>query len=1472
MQGFRDRTSSSSAGSRLLAAAVLLLAYGGAAAAPIPFVCSNNFYIVQGSNTSVTLNTVNIGTKTLTPVGSSTTTLYNGIGFRPQDGFIWGSDGATANKIVQVDSGGNLNVLPLTGGITLSNSGDVNPVTGLYYNGAGNGTTLYEVNVAASPNPALVRTLTLSQKIGFDMAFSPLSGNAYTVYQGQLYSFAIPGSGTAVTVNGPILTTGVALPAGDTYGAAFFDQNGIFYPYDNKGTLYRINVNAFPATVSIAASGLPNVANNDGAWCAAAPNMTKDASPRAIAPGGTTTYTFTINNILAATNVTFTDTLPAGLTFVPGTVSPTTVAGGTPALSGGNATLTIPGMTLAGTTSYTFTIQAQAANTASGDYPNQANLIGTIYGGNAQVSAVSSDPTLLAPYQPTVISVAVPSLGLAKTSNGPWIVGQVAPQPTFTLTVTNSGTAATSGTITVLDTLPTGISAASGTYSGWTCTVAGQSVSCTSTASIPAAGGTSSIAIPVAVGAAAAGSVTNNASVGGGADPNNGGSPPTPGSCVGGDPHCASTSTTVNLPQLTVTKSASPVSFAVGGTGTYSLTVGNAGTASTAGNITITDALPSGITTTATPSGVGWNCSASTPTNVSCTTAAVLTAGGSAPVISVPVAIAVGTASPAVNTAAATGGGDTTCPGAAHCFDQISTTVNAPQLQVTKTANGPWTVTQSGAAYTLTVTNAGAVATTGTITVLDTMPAGITPSQASPFTSGSWTCNFSSPTLTCTSVASIAATSGTSTISVSVNVAAAAIPNVTNQASVGGGGDPNNGGTPPAPGSCTGGDPHCGSATTTVNNPGVPTIAKAFGVPSIPVNGVTTLTLNITNPNTNTTLSNVSVSDSFPSGMSVASPAGATNSCGGTFAPVPGNTTISLSGGALAAGSSCTLVVNVTDASAGTAVNTTGPISSNESGNGGSASASLSVVAPPSISKAFNPTSIPVNGTSTLTLSITNPNAAQSLSGVAFTDTFPAGMTIASPSSASNTCGGTLTATTGANSINLAGGTIAAGSACSISVSVTDNTVGSANNTTGAVSATESGAGSPSNTATLTVNGVPQLTIAKAASPNPFVAGQAASYTITVSNSATATAASSGNIVVTDTLPAGISLTSASGANWSCTGTTTLSCTYTGIIAIGTSSSVLTLNVAVAANASNGNNAAIMSGGGDPTCPGGANCSSSVTVPVVAPKLSMAKSGPAAATLGVAYNYTLTLTNSGTAATTAAATVTDTVPAGLTINTAAGCTIAGQLVTCTVPSGLGFTAPSNTAVFTINVTPTASATSPVANTAEVSGGGDPNCTVGTPCVSPPVTTTLTAPVLQIVKTGPATATAGGNIVYTIQVTNSGTADATNATLTDPAPGGLTFVSVGTPCAGGFPCNLGTVAIGQSITIPAVTFSIAGSVTGTITNTATVTSDQTAQSSSSASTTVAAPAPIVPTPIDARWMLLTMLALLGLVGVVRRARD
>ena len=184
------------------------------------------------------------------------------------------------------------------------------------------------------------------------------------------------------------------------------------------------------------------------------------------------------------------------------------------------------------------------------------------------------------------------------------------------------------------------------------------------------------------------------------------------------------------------------------------------------------------------------------------------------------------------------------------------------------------------------------------------------------------------------------------------------------------------------------------------------------------------------------------------------------------------------------------------------------------------------------------------------------------------------------------------------------------------------------------------------------------------------------------------------------------------------------------------------------------------------------------------------------------------------------------------------------------------------------------------NYASVDPTGGPNPPVPGPVCAPATscgsaTTTVAVPNLQIVKTGPATATAGADIVYTITVTNIGAGSATNAMLTDPAPSGLTFVSAGGQCAGSpLPCNLGTLNSGQSITVPAVTFSIAAGFSGTIINTASVTSDQTTQTSSSASTVVpnGTGGTVEPTPLDARWMLLAMMSLLAGAGAWRmRAR-
>ncbi|MBL8257920.1 MAG: hypothetical protein JNJ62_15055, partial [Pseudoxanthomonas mexicana] len=61
------------------------------------------------------------------------------------------------------------------------------------------------------------------------------------------------------------------------------------------------------------------------------------------------------------------------------------------------------------------------------------------------------------------------------------------------------------------------------------------------------------------------------------------------------------------------------------------------------------------------------------------------------------------------------------------------------------------------------------------------------------------------------------------------------------------------------------------------------------------------------------------------------------------------------------------------------------------------------------------------------------------------------------------------------------------------------------------------------------------------------------------------------------------------------------------------------------------------------------NNSSTVNVAVVSPQLTLLKTASSANfTVGVAASYTLQVSNTGTAATTAAVTVSDTIPTGLT--------------------------------------------------------------------------------------------------------------------------------------------------------------------------------------------------------------------------------
>jgi uncharacterized repeat protein (TIGR01451 family) len=107
-----------------------------------------------------------------------------------------------------------------------------------------------------------------------------------------------------------------------------------------------------------------------------------------------------------------------------------------------------------------------------------------------------------------------------------------------------------------------------------------------------------------------------------------------------------------------------------------------------------------------------------------------------------------------------------------------------PDLVLTKQHGGSFAQGQRGAAYTLTARNAGTAATTGTVTVTDTLPSGLT---ASAISGAGWTCSLSG--LQCTRSDALAAGSSYPSITLTVNVAVTSPASVTNSATVSGGGD-----------------------------------------------------------------------------------------------------------------------------------------------------------------------------------------------------------------------------------------------------------------------------------------------------------------------------------------------------------------------------------------------------------------------------------------------------------------------------------------------------------------------------------------------------------------------------------------------------------------------------------------------------------------------------------------------------------
>ena len=482
-----------------------------------------------------------------------------------------------------------------------------------------------------------------------------------------------------------------------------------------------------------------------------------------------------------------------------------------------------------------------------------------------------------------------------------------------------------------------------------------------------------------------------------------------------------------------------------------------------------------------------------------------------------------------------------------------------------------------------------------------------------------------------------------------------------------------------------------------------------------------------------------------------------------------------------------------------------------------------------------------------VTFTLTAGNNGPDGGSISLTDNLPAGMTFVSitqtsgpsvpcPTQPSPGSGGTIDCT----------GALAAGESVTFSL-VTHIPPGTAQGTTFTNQATVSGnsvdPNDENNTSSASVTvPIPQADIGvQKIGPDSAAPDTDVSYSITVNNSGPDAADS---VSLTDTLPGTmtfVSITQNSGPTFTCTGGSTTTCsilslavgttatfTLTGHIPPGTASGTVFTNVANVTTTTSD--------------PNPDNNSRQTELTVVTSDLAAAKTGPATAFAGNTISWTITITNNGPDAQ-SAATLNDPLPAGTTFfslvqNTgpSASCSDPGVgnpgSVTCsffTLGSGVS-------AQFTLTATINPGFTGTLSNTDTAFGTNadtNPNNNSATA-----VTTVTASADLSVVKTGPATANAGTNITYTIVVTNNGPSNAANVSLTDAVPANTTFVSESQSTGPVFSCvnppsgGTGTVTCTiASLGLTSATFSITvhvnpGAVGAAIGNTANVTASTT----------------------------------------------
>ncbi|MEP7010694.1 MAG: hypothetical protein ABJC13_10255 [Acidobacteriota bacterium] len=846
------------------------------------------------------------------------------------------------------------------------------------------------------------------------------------------------------------------------------------------------------ATVGGAATD-PTPGNNsatdvDTLTASADASITKTDGVATYTPGGSTTYTITASNAGPSnTSATVADTFDASLTCTWTCVG---AGGGTCTASGsGNINQSV---TLLSGGSVTYTASCSISPSATGSLINTATVTG-----------VATDPTPgnnSATDTDTLTPLA--DLAIAKTDG----VATATPggSTTYTITASNAGPSNTTGT--VADTFPATLTCT------WTCVGAGGGT-CTASGSgnindsvtLPSSGSVVYTA-SCSISAAATGSLSNTATVGGAA------TDPTPGNNSATDVDTLTASA-----DASITKTDGVATYTPGGSTTYTITASNAGPSNT--SATVADTFDASLTCTWTCVGAGGGtCTASGSGNIN--QSVTLPAGGSV-TYTASCSISPSATGSLINTATVTGVSTDPTPDNNSATD-TDTLAASSDLSIGK-SDGTLTATPGGTTtYTILASNAGP--SSSTATVADTFDASLT---------CNWTCVGAGGGV-CTSVGS-GNISDAATLPTGASVTYTAVCSITSSAT----GSLSNTATVTGPNS----DPTPGNNTSTDTDTLVVRndIAISKGVdnaaPPLATNIIFTITAANNGPSDATS---VQVNDLLPVGLAFVSATPST----GSYVSGTGIWTI----GSLANGATATLTLTATVNRVQSQVNqatSTGQSGGDTKGSNNTAAVNLNGMPLIDIQVSETVDNSTPAVSQNVVFTVTARNAGPSTAtGVSLNSNLPAGLSFVS----SGPSQGTYTPGTGTWSI----GTLAAGASATLSLTMTNTVAATVIQTFTKTAATEQDLVTGNDAASVVLNpsaAFADMALTKITTQEPVAVGLNFHYVIVATNLSPASVINSANgVIITDTLPAGVTLVSAVPSSPGiCSGTTTVTCSFGSI-------------------------------------------------------------------------------------------------------------------------------------------------------------------------------------------------------------------------------------------------------------------------------------------------------------------------------------